>query len=87
MLQKATVQWRREPALCAVLQLGDIIDGKNAPGKKDCANAALAKVLGVLEVMDCPLYHVVGNNEVRNFSNQQLAACALQLKPNPEAGG
>ena len=67
--------------------MGDIIDGKNAPGKNDCADAALAKVLGLLKATECPLYHVVGNNEVRNFSNRQLAASALQLKPNPDAGG
>lgn len=87
LLKKAVAQWRREPALCAVLQMGDLIDGRNCPGKNDSADSALAKALGVLEAVDCPLYHVVGNNEIRNFSNQQLAACRLRLKPNPDAGG
>jgi hypothetical protein len=49
-----------------VLQLGDLLDGFNAPADSE---RAVATLLGELEALggDCPVHHCLGNHELYNF--------------------
>lgn len=51
-----------------ILQLGDIIDGKN----KKTATKALTSVLNVLSSTKIPVYHTVGNHELYNFTRPEI---------------
>ena len=86
-MKEAVGYWSKEPKLSAVLQMGDIVDGSNRPDRTNSADAALEKVLSALGGLDCEIYHVVGNNEIRNFAKEQLGEGKLRLKDNPDAGG
>ena len=86
-MKEAVGYWSKEPKLSAVLQMGDIVDGSNRPDRTNSADAALEKVLSALGGLDCEIYHVVGNNEIRNFAKEQLGEGKLRLKGNPDAGG
>ncbi|KAH3872369.1 manganese-dependent ADP-ribose/CDP-alcohol diphosphatase-like [Dreissena polymorpha] len=70
MLKRAISSWnnndKRKPSF--VLQLGDIIDGKNKP----ISERALNSVLGEFAQFDGPVYHIWGNHEYYNFSRKFL---------------
>ena len=74
-----------EPQLDAIVQLGDIIDGANVAFNS--STEALTPLVRQLSRPNRPVYHVVGNNERRNFSVNQLALGPLQLRCNAAAGG
>lgn len=57
--------------LSFVAQLGDLIDGKNAPAESD---AALATTLAIIQHSTTPFVHLVGNHELYNFDRLALAA-------------
>lgn len=70
MLRKAISSWnndnKRKPSF--VLQLGDVIDGKNKP----ISEKALNSVLEEFAQFDGPVYHIWGNHEYYNFSRKVL---------------
>lgn len=50
-----------------ILQLGDLIDGFNAPEQSE---QALEVVLRILNGLGCPVYHSLGNHELYNFRKE-----------------
>lgn len=50
-----------------MLQLGDLIDGFNAPEQSE---QALEVVLRILEGAGCPVHHSLGNHELYNFRKE-----------------
>jgi len=68
--------WAAGGALAAVVQLGDLLDGRNSPGgARDGprALAALATLQAVLALAPCTtMVHVIGNHELYNFSRARL---------------
>nr|DBA27470.1 TPA: hypothetical protein GDO54_007959 [Pyxicephalus adspersus] len=76
LLQDAAQDWASEPAQPAfILQLGDIIDGFNAPLKT--SETSLAKVLAEFEKLKIPVHHIWGNHEFYNFSRKNLMESQL----------
>ena len=68
------------------LKLHQHLTGKNATSKANSASTALASVMSSFtKLRNTPLYNVVGNNELRNFSSFDLSKM-LQLYANPDAG-
>jgi len=76
VLRRAVGAWGRAGALAAVLQLGDLLDGRNsADGARDgpTALAALATIQDVLAQAPCTtIVNVIGNHELYNFSRARL---------------
>jgi len=56
--------------LAFVAQLGDLIDGKNAPHNSE---TALARALAVIERCTVPFVNLIGNHELYNFDRETLA--------------
>eukprot|EP00403_Amphidinium_massartii_P033145 CAMPEP_0178445716 /NCGR_PEP_ID=MMETSP0689_2-20121128/40344_1 /TAXON_ID=160604 /ORGANISM="Amphidinium massartii, Strain CS-259" /LENGTH=343 /DNA_ID=CAMNT_0020070343 /DNA_START=28 /DNA_END=1059 /DNA_ORIENTATION=- len=64
----------------AVVQLGDVIDGKNGwVGASASSSVALARVLGVLDQCTAKdRLDLIGNHELYNFPRSELATCGLR---------
>ncbi|XP_046582828.1 manganese-dependent ADP-ribose/CDP-alcohol diphosphatase-like [Haliotis rubra] len=76
LLKNAVNYWRDcQPKVDFVLQLGDIIDGKNK--KDDASRTALMAVMAPLASLRKSVYHVIGNHECYNFSQDFLLKSAL----------
>ena len=76
-LKEAVNQWSYKtiPNTAFVLQLGDVIDGKNKPNKS--SNKALKAITDTFDSYDGPVYHVLGNHEFYNFSRKSLLSGEL----------
>lgn len=53
-----------------ILQLGDLIDGRNST--LNASDAALGVVIQQFSRLPQPVYHILGNHELYNFSRAQL---------------
>jgi len=84
---RAAVDALRGEKPSCVLQLGDIIDGANAPDRQNSGAEALSCMMAELARLECPCHHVVGNNERRNFTIEELQRGPLGLRCNECAGG
>ena len=84
---RAAVDALRAEKLDCVLQLGDIIDGANAPDRQNSGTKALGCMMAELSRLECSCHHVVGNNERRNFTIEELERGPLRLRCNEYAGG
>jgi len=86
-VKKAVSFWNSQVPLPAfVVQVGDIIDGQNSgtygQGVSFSApqsNAAFLRVIAQLEKSMAPVYHVIGNHELYNFSWQELRALGNRM--------
>jgi len=70
-VRQAVNFWNENNVSC-VVQLGDIIDGKNVPNKK--SEEALQAVLDSFKGLDsnCPRFDLIGNHECYNFKTDFL---------------
>jgi len=64
------VDWWKERNLSCVVQLGDVIDGKNSACNQ--SHTALDTVLSSFKRTGVPVFHMLGNHEFYNFSRDQL---------------
>lgn len=69
LLKKAVEEWK-ENKVSFVIDLGDTIDGKNM--ETQSSNSALQKVLDLFDSCQVPVYHIWGNHEFYNFSQEFL---------------
>ncbi|XP_044309683.1 manganese-dependent ADP-ribose/CDP-alcohol diphosphatase [Varanus komodoensis] len=76
-LQNAVENWNGS-AVQFVLQLGDIIDGCNAP--HNMSESALETVMKEFKKLRVPVHHIWGNHEFYNFSRDYLVQSALNTK-------
>ncbi|CAG5131968.1 unnamed protein product [Candidula unifasciata] len=69
LLKNAVNDWKSgvDP-VAFVLQLGDLIDGKNKNGGEIAVKKALNTVLHPLNSLYVPVYHVIGNHELYNLN-------------------
>ena len=78
--EKAVDFWnQQQPVPSFVVQLGDIIDGQNSGTygqglsfSEAQSKEAFAQVIAQLDKSLAPVYHVVGNHELYNFSWTEL---------------
>ena len=77
MLQKAVDAWMSNKIMkpAFVLQLGDIIDGKNK--RVGISDRCLASVLEKFSKFTSPIYHIWGNHEFYNFPRDKLQSGPL----------
>ncbi|XP_075759526.1 manganese-dependent ADP-ribose/CDP-alcohol diphosphatase isoform X2 [Pelodiscus sinensis] len=76
LLRSAVRAWNAERGrLDFVLQLGDLIDGRNAQHR--ASERALRRVLRELERLRAPVHHAWGNHELYNFPRDYLARSRL----------
>ncbi|ESN95834.1 hypothetical protein HELRODRAFT_123984, partial [Helobdella robusta] len=68
-LQNAVKAWELDK-VGFVIDLGDVIDGKNVAIKQSLQ--AFEKILNVYKSLNVPDLHVVGNHELYNFSRSDL---------------
>lgn len=69
LLNNAINDWKRSADPVAfVLQLGDLIDGKNKIGGEAGSKKALQTALQPLDSLHIPLCHVLGNHELYNLN-------------------
>ena len=74
LLKKAVEEWK-ENKVSFVIDLGDTIDGKNVNAQS--SNSALQQVLDLFGKCQVPVYHLWGNHELYNFSQEFLRMSAL----------
>ncbi|KAL1516015.1 hypothetical protein AB1Y20_002628 [Prymnesium parvum] len=70
-LRAAAQWWQAHAPLAFVAQLGDLIDGKNAPLGQ--SRRALDAALELLDTVACPKVHLIGNHELYNFDREECA--------------
>jgi len=77
MLNKAVKIWNEDSLKRPkfMLQLGDIIDGKNK--SLGIAESSLSTVLQAMSKFAGPVYHIWGNHEFYNFGREQLLSSDL----------
>ncbi|NXG21267.1 ADPRM diphosphatase, partial [Grallaria varia] len=86
LLRDAVRAWAAEsPPVAFVLQLGDSIDGLNAPRGE--AEGALRQGLEALGRLPVPVHHAWGNHELYNFSRAQLVRSGLCSRPAEGSAG
>jgi manganese-dependent ADP-ribose/CDP-alcohol diphosphatase len=77
----------------AVVQMGDLIDGANAKRSPPTTDTALTAMLNEFSHCSCggrQVHHLVGNNELRNFSPDELEAAewigrAVEMDGSPRS--
>ncbi|XP_041359652.1 manganese-dependent ADP-ribose/CDP-alcohol diphosphatase-like [Gigantopelta aegis] len=75
ILHNAVNHWRQvKPRVDFILQLGDHIDGIC---KRKGSDVGLRTALGPLISFGKPVYHVIGNHELYNFSREQFIGTEL----------
>uniref|UniRef100_A0A0B6ZS83 Calcineurin-like phosphoesterase domain-containing protein n=1 Tax=Arion vulgaris TaxID=1028688 RepID=A0A0B6ZS83_9EUPU len=78
LLKNAVNDWKRSADPVAfVLQLGDLIDGKNKHWGEAAVKKALNTILHPLNSLHVPVYHVIGNHELHNLSRSFLLSSPL----------
>lgn len=69
LLKNAVNDWKcSADPVAFVLQLGDLIDGKNKNGGEAVSKKALNTSLHPLNSLHIPVYHVIGNHELYNLN-------------------
>jgi len=72
LVKTAVVDWLAGPKnIQFILQLGDLIDGRNA--NQGTSKSALNTVRKQLTKAGVPVYHILGNHELYNFSRTELS--------------
>ena len=94
VLRDAVAAWRASPIpVCFVAQLGDLIDGRCKASGADGSLEAVRAVLATLSRCECPVFHCIGNHEVRPWFHsawhrrEEEAAWALHRSRLPFARG
>lgn len=77
ILRGSTSRWRAEGDIAFVAQLGDLVDGRNAPAGQ--SNTALATVLSEFP-SELPRVDLVGNHELYNWQREELFRSGLCLQ-------
>lgn len=78
LLKNAINDWKRlDDPVAFVLQLGDLIDGKNNIGGDSNSKRALSTALHPLNSLHIPIYHVVGNHELYNLNRSFYLTSSL----------
>ena len=69
LLKNAINDWKQQTDRVAfVLQLGDLIDGKNNKGGEESSHRALTSALNPFQSLkSTPTYHTIGNHDLYNF--------------------
>jgi len=65
-----------------ILQLGDLIDGKSKRIGK--TQEALDKIEGIFQTFTNPIYHIIGNHELYNFTRKQLKTTYISHDQVPD---
>ncbi|GBG24184.1 Manganese-dependent ADP-ribose/CDP-alcohol diphosphatase [Hondaea fermentalgiana] len=76
---RATADWHAQ-GVQTVVQLGDLIDGKNAASKDK--KAAFQRVLEEFEGFP-DVHHIIGNHDLYNLTKAELAAVFATTKRDP----
>lgn len=82
-LRKAVRHWSRVPNLKLVVNLGDLIDGRNKASGK--TTQALRDVSEAFKPCEVPIAHVIGNHELYNLDRAAMAKHSLLRVPKPNA--
>ncbi|KAK0047095.1 manganese-dependent ADP-ribose/CDP-alcohol diphosphatase [Biomphalaria pfeifferi] len=78
LLKNAINDWKRsDDPVAFVLQLGDLIDGKNNIGGETSSKKALSTALNPFNSLHIPVYHVIGNHELYNLNRSFYLTSAL----------
>ncbi|XP_005093877.1 manganese-dependent ADP-ribose/CDP-alcohol diphosphatase [Aplysia californica] len=69
LVKNAVNDWKsNSDPVAFILQLGDLIDGKNKLGGELASRKALKTALNPLNSLRIPVYHVIGNHELYNLN-------------------
>ncbi|CAL1534215.1 unnamed protein product [Lymnaea stagnalis] len=78
LLKNAINDWKRlDDPVAFVLQLGDLIDGKNNLGGENSSKKALSTALHPFNSLHIPVYHVIGNHDLYNLNRSFYLTSAL----------
>mmetsp|Transcript_111776 Transcript_111776/g.193223 ORF Transcript_111776/g.193223 Transcript_111776/m.193223 type:complete len:390 (+) Transcript_111776:78-1247(+) len=78
---EAAVSWWKGQQPTFVVQLGDLIDGKNAQAGQ--SQTALDGATRLLSTLTCRVVHLIGNHELYNFDRSTLAT-KIDTRPSPD---
>jgi len=89
LLKNAVNSWKSSTdPISFILQLGDLIDGKNKQGGEIVGKRALTTALRPFNSLHLPVYHVIGNHELYNMTRSFYltsplnSALSLRIEPN-----
>jgi len=69
LLKNAVNDWKSSTeSIAFILQLGDLIDGKNKQGGVAVSKKALSTALHPFNSLHVPVYHIIGNHELYNMN-------------------
>ena len=78
LLKNAVNEWKSNAdSVSFILQLGDLIDGKNKQGGLMTSKRALSTALHPFNSLHVPIYHIIGNHELYNFTRAFYMTSAL----------